>query len=83
MDIDKSYFEVDDDYEEAEDDDDEHEASSEHYIDEADKKGENAHMKIQLDDCDSIHTQSTPRDFGVSPMHAKVLNFISSSHATK
>lgn len=41
-------------------------------------------MDIQLEECDFIlYTQSTPHDFGVSPLQAKVLNFAPSSHATR
>lgn len=79
MDIDKPYSEVDDGYEEAEDDNDEREVPSEQNTDEANSKGESGHMKIQSNDCDFIHTQCTPCDFGASPMHAKVLDFASSS----
>ena len=83
MDIDKHYCEEGDDYEEAGDDDNEREALSEHDTDETDNKGESGHMEIHLDECDSIHIQSTPCDFGVSPLHAKVLEFPSSSQATQ
>lgn len=68
-----------DDYEEAEDDNDECEVSSEHDTIKVDNKRKNGHIKIQLKECDSIYILSTPYEFGVSLMHAKVLDFVSSS----
>ena len=78
MDIDRH----DMDYEEPEDDDDDREAPSEQDTDEAASRGESNHMEAHSEGCDSIHTQSSPRDFGASPMHARVLDFATSSQAT-
>ena len=70
------------DYEEPEDDDDDREAPSEQDSDEAGSRGESDHMDAYLEECESIHTQSSPHDFGTSPMHARVLDFAASSQAT-
>ena len=77
MDIDRHDL----DYEEPEDDDDDREAPSEQDTDEAASRGENDYMKAHSE-CESIHTLSSPRDFGTSPMHSRVLDFAASSQAT-
>ena len=74
IDIDKDEYDGDD-CEEPEDDDDDREASSEQDTDEADNRGESAHMEAQSEKCESIHIQSSPRDFVASPMYNRFLDY--------
>jgi len=79
MDIDKHLSDEEDDYEEAQaDDDDERKAPSEHDIDGTNNKGKSDHMDIQSDKGGSIHSQSIPFEFNLSPLQAKVHDFESS-----
>ena len=74
MDIEKEESDDDDCAEPALDDDD-REAPSEQDTDEAPSRGENAHLEAHSEESESIHTQSSPRDFGASPVNARVLNY--------
>ena len=74
MDIDKDES-GGDDWEEPEADEDDREAPSEQDSDEAGSKGESDHMERHSDECESVHTQTSPSEFGDSPVHARVLDY--------
>jgi hypothetical protein len=80
MDVDRN--ESEGEYEEPEDDDDEKEAPSEQDTDEASIRGENAHMDLQSDECESMHTESPQPQSAASPMRGRVLEFEDDEHVT-
>ena len=73
MDVDKEVSDGDDCEEPVDEDD--REAPSEQDTDEAASKGESEHMEVRDDECESIHTQTSPRGFGSSPIQARVLDY--------
>lgn len=62
MDVDKEDSDGDDCEEHVDEDD--REAPSEQDTDEVASKGESEHMEVRDDECESIHTQTSPRGFG-------------------
>lgn len=77
MDIDKPLSDADEDYGEPEDDDDdEREAPSEKDTDEAE-------VDVESEGGDYGHIEPTPRDYGGSPLQAKVLDFGSKSEDSR
>ncbi len=81
MDIDKQDESEASDYEEPEDDEEDREAPSEHDTDEAGGGGHDHNIEAHSED-ESIHTQTSQRDFGASPLEARALDFAGSSQAT-